>query len=162
LSPDPDHLRTIVAHEFGHAAHNIITNEAGIDWTKMNWNSPVIWLNQEGVATHLSRQIVPNMHPSIYFSYSSEGKEWLSFSGSNKDEIKKAFAKDYSNETPQAIFREWFSISGGNKFGFSRLGYFIGDMFFQNQIKDLGELKAITAWKDNIFEEQATQWLFKE
>jgi hypothetical protein len=134
LSPEPDHLKTIVAHEFGHAAHNIITNETGIDWTKMKWNSPLLWLNQEGVATHLSRQIVPNLHPSIYFSYSSEGKEWLSFSESNKHEIIKTFAIDYSSETPQAIFGEWFSIRGGTKFGFSRLGYFIGDMFFQYQI----------------------------
>ncbi|WP_231687524.1 hypothetical protein [Bacillus sp. FJAT-22090] len=35
LSPKTEHLRTIVAHEFGHAAQNIMSEEAGIDWTEV-------------------------------------------------------------------------------------------------------------------------------
>jgi len=55
-----------------------------------------------------------------------------------------------------------FSINGGEKFGHSRLGYFIGDMFFQNQIEKLGEIKAVTAWKEKEFEENIIRWLFEE
>jgi hypothetical protein len=162
LSPEPDHLRTIVAHEFGHATQNIISKEAGIDWTKIKWNSPLTWLNQEGAATHFSRRTVANLHPSIYFSFNDEGYEWLTFLESNKQDIKAAFAKDYATESPQLLFREWFSINGGKKYGFSRVGYFIANLFFQNQIMKLGEMNAIIAWKDQDFEEQAQKWLYQE
>jgi hypothetical protein len=159
LSPEPDHLKAIVAHEFGHAAHNIISNEDGIDWTQVQWYSPLTWLNQEGAATHFSRRTAVDLHPSIYFSYDEKGYEWLTFSKANKNEIKKAFAEDYLALTPELVFREWFSINGGQKFGYSRLGYFIGDMFFQYQIENLGEIKAVTAWKERGFQEHVKQWL---
>lgn len=162
LSPEPDHLRVIVAHEFGHAAHNILSEEAGIDWTQVKWNSPLTWLYQEGAATHFSRRTVLNLHPSIYFSYNDDGYEWLKFSESNKKEVKRAFAKDYLNFTTELLFREWFSINGGEKFGHSRLGYFIGDMYFQNQIEKSSEINAVTAWKDKGFEENVKLWLFQE
>lgn len=162
LSAEPDHLRSIVAHEFGHAAHNILSDEAGIDWTQVQWTSPLTWLNQEGAATHFSRRTVLNLHPSIYFSYDDDGYEWLTFSESNKKEVKRAFAEDYLNLTAELLFREWFSINGGVKFGYSRLGYFIGDMFFQNQIRTLGEINAVTAWKDKDFEENVKLWLVQE
>lgn len=160
LSPDPKHLRTIVAHEFGHATHNIISNKAGIDWKKVQWNNPLTWLYQEGAATHFSRRTVPNLDPSIYFSFNDEGDDWLTFSESNKQNIKKEFRKDFDNENPQSFFREWFSINGGDKFGYSRLGYFIGDMLFQDLIIMKGELNAINAWKDQGFEEEINKWLF--
>lgn len=160
LSPDPKHLRTIVAHEFGHATHNIISNKAGIDWKKVQWNNPLTWLYQEGAATHFSRRTVSNLNPSIYFSFNDEGDDWLTFSESNKQDIKKEFRKDFDNENPQSFFREWFSINGGDKFGYSRLGYFIGDMLFQDLIIMKGELNAINAWKDQGFEEEINKWLF--
>ena len=162
LSTEPNHLKAIVAHEFGHAAHNILSDEAGIDWTQVQWTSPLTWLNQEGAATHFSRRTVLNLHPSIYFSYDDDGYEWLTFSESNKREVKRAFAEDYLNLTAELLFREWFSINGGGKFGYSRLGYFIGDMFFQNQIRKLGEINAVTAWKDKDFEENVKLWLVQE
>lgn len=159
LSPNPDHLRTIVAHEFGHAAQNIISSEAGIDWAQVQWNNPLTWLNQEGAATHFSRQTAKDLNVSIYFSYNDEGDEWLRFAKANQQEIKRAFAEDYSNLTPELVFREWFSINGGQKFGHSRLGYFIGDLFFQNQVTTQGEIRAVTAWKEKGFLEDAKSWL---
>ncbi|KQL52297.1 hypothetical protein AN964_01215 [Heyndrickxia shackletonii] len=159
LSPDPDHLRVIVAHEFGHAAQNILTDNAGMDWTKAKWNSPLIWSYREGVATHFSRKIAPGLHPSIYFSYNDEGKEWLDFANENANEIKSAFAEDYQSLTTEELYREWFSINGGNKFGYSRLAYFIGEMFFQEEIDRLGEIGAIIAWKEEDFEDRIKQWL---
>ncbi|TQR19993.1 hypothetical protein [Psychrobacillus vulpis] len=161
LSPELDHLRVIVAHEFGHAAQNIISDHAGMDWPTVHWTSLLIGLYREGVATHFSRQTVLNVHPSIYFSYNDEGYEWLSFAEENAEAIKKAFADDYKVLTREALFREWFSINGGKKFGYSRLAYFIGDMFFQLKVKEIGEMEAIVAWKDEGFEEQLEQWLFQ-
>ena len=159
LSPVPEHLKTIVAHEFGHATQNILSNNSGMDWSKVNWNSPFTWLNQEGAATHFSRRTVSNLHPSVYFHFNDEGQDWLSFAKSNSENIKLEFAKDFNTATSIELFREWFSINGGKKFGHSRLGYFLGDLFFQNQIEKLGEAKAIIAWKESNFEEQVKNWL---
>ncbi|MFJ5770406.1 hypothetical protein [Psychrobacillus sp. NPDC093180] len=161
LSPEPDHLRVIVAHEFGHAAQNIISDQAGMNWPTVHWTSLLIGLYREGVATHFSRQTVPNVHPSIYFSYNGDGDEWLNFAKENAETIKKAFAKDYEVLTREALFYEWFSINGGKKFGYSRLAYFLGELFFQSQVKEIGEKEAIVAWKDEGFEEQVKQWLFQ-
>ncbi|WP_144512169.1 hypothetical protein [Bacillus sp. FJAT-22090] len=161
LSPKLDHLRVIVAHEFGHAAQNIISDRAGMDWPNIHWTSPLLLLNQEGAATHFSRQTVLNVHPSIYFSYNDEGYEWLTFAEQNAETIKRAFADDYEVLTREALFREWFSINGGKTFGYSRLAYFIGDMFFQSQVKEMGEIEAIIAWKNECFEKQVKQWLFQ-
>ena len=161
LSPDPDHLRVIVAHEFGHAAQNIISDRAGMDWATVHWTSLLIGLYREGVATHFSRQTVPNVHPSIYFSYDGQGYEWLTFAKENVEAIKKAFAKDYEILSRDALFREWFSINGGQRFGYSRLAYFLGDLFFQSQVKETGEIEAIIAWKNKDFENNVKQWLFQ-
>ena len=159
LSPVPEHLKTIVAHEFGHAAQNILSNNSGMDWSKVNWNSPLTWLNQEGTAIHFTRKTVRNLYPSVYFHFNDEGQDWLTFAKANSENIKLEFAKDFFAETSTELFREWFSINGGKKFGHSRLGYFLGDLFFQNQIKALGETKAIIAWKESNFKEQVKNWL---
>jgi hypothetical protein len=79
-----------------------------------------------------------------------------------QDEIKMMFAKDYADETSRQFYQEWFSINGGNRFGFSRLGYFIADMFFQYQIRRLGERNAIIAWKDPDFQDQVKKWLYED
>ncbi|SES18584.1 DUF5700 domain-containing putative Zn-dependent protease [Psychrobacillus sp. OK032] len=162
LSPEPDHLRVIVAHEFGHAAQNILSDRAGMDWPTVHWTSLLLGLYREGVATHFSRQTVLNVHPSIYFSYNDEGYEWLSFAEENAEAIKIAFADDYKVLTREALYYEWFSINGGKKSGYSRLAYFIGDMYFQFKVKEMGETAAIVAWRDGGFEEQVEQWLFQE
>lgn len=159
LSPEPDHLKVIVAHEFGHASHHIISDESGMDWYKMEWRNPLIWLNQEGAAIHFSKRISPGLEPFVYFSFDNDGEEWLSFAESNKEKIKQAFTEDYASKTTEQIFREWFSINGGKRFGYSRLGYFLGDLFFQNQVKQLGEMKAITTWKDLHFIDRVESWL---
>lgn len=159
LPPEPKNLKAIVAHEFGHVTHHIISNESEIDWTKIKWDSPFTWLIQEGAALHFSRQILPKLHPSVYFSFNNKGNEWLSFAESNRDEIKKKFYQDYSIKSTIELFNEWFSINGGDKFGYSRLGYFIGDLFFQNQVLKIGELNSITVWKESDFLDTVEKWL---
>ncbi|SOC44570.1 hypothetical protein [Ureibacillus acetophenoni] len=159
LSPEPSHLKVIIAHEFGHLTQNILSDEAGNDWSEVDWKSPLTWLFQEGTATHFSRKTVPGLNPSIYFSYDDQGEVWLQFATLHKQEIKYAFAKDIKKCTPQEIFHEWFSIRGGSKFGHSRLGYFLGDLLFQERILQLGEMKTIVSWEDHGFKESINGWL---
>lgn len=159
LSPDSNHLRIIIAHEFGHLTHNILSDNAGINWREIDWNSPFTWLFQEGAAIHFSKKIVPGLSPSVYFSFNDSGEEWLEFAHLHKQEIKDEFARAIKDCTSQEVFKEWFSVNGGEKFGFSRLAYFIGDMFFQDLVAEVGELNAITAWKNNNFRNRVQGWL---
>lgn len=162
LSPEPDHLCAIAAHEFGHAAHHIISDGSGIDWTRIKWTDPLTWLYQEGVATNFSRKTAPGLAAAMYYSFNDEGSEWLSFAESNTMEIKRAFAEDYSKLEPQEIFGEWFSINGGKRFGHERLAYFLGNNFFQSLIEEKGELKAVLAWGEEDFQASVEQWLHEE
>ncbi|WP_370223918.1 hypothetical protein [Cytobacillus sp.] len=159
LSPETDHLKAIVAHEFGHACHNIISNESGMDWAKIRWANPLTWLYQEGTATHFSRMTESGLSRSVYFSFDNEGGGWLEFAVSNHHDIKLKFAEDYASKTADAIFLEWFSIRGGERFGYSRLGYYLGDLFFQSLVERMGERHAITAWKRPDFIDTAENWL---
>lgn len=52
--------------QYGHLAQNILSDDAGMNWAKSQWTHPLIWLYREGIATHLSRQIADNIHPSVY------------------------------------------------------------------------------------------------
>ncbi len=158
LSPKVEHLQAIVAHDFGHVAHNILSSEAGMDWGKVQWDSPLIWLYQEGAAIHFSRQIAPQLPPAMYFSFDAEGEEWLRFFKENTHAVKSAFAHDYVQETSQSMFQEWFSINGGKRFGYNRLGYLVGDLLFQHFTKTKGERNAITAWKEGRFREEVERW----
>lgn len=159
LSPNKNYLKVIVAHEFGHAVHNILTDQVGYDWSEMQWDNPLIWLYQEGIATHFSRKISPNLPPHTYFSYNDEGADWLAFCKENKSKIKQQFTLDLTNEKINDVFYEWFSIRGGEKFGHNRLGYFIGDLFVQEQIQSFGEMKTITFWKETQFIDYVRKWL---
>lgn len=162
LSPNPDHLRIIVAHEFGHLAQNVLSDNAGMDWSMAQWTNPLNWLYREGIATELSRQVVDLNQPSVYFSYNNEGDDWLDFAQANTTEIRQAFNKDYETLTSDELFREWFSINGGIKFGYSRLAYFLGDLFVQDYKEKHGQLATIIAWKEQGFEAEIAQWLSQE
>lgn len=162
LSPVPDHLRVIAAHEFGHAAHHILSDRAGTDWNKVQWTHPLTWLYQEGVATHFSRKTATGMDEAMYYSFNEGGGAWLGFAEENTVEIKRAFAADYRQLDSVELFREWFSINGGKRFGVERLGYFLGNNFFQSKIGKMGELKAMLDWGREDFLASAEHWLEKE
>ncbi|RDI45598.1 hypothetical protein [Falsibacillus pallidus] len=159
LSSNSEHLKVIAAHEFGHAAHNILSDQAGMNWRELKWASPLTWFIQEGAAIHFSRIIAAGLYPSVYFHFNDEGDEWLSFAESNKEMIKNRFFEDYKKESASNLFLEWFSIRGGKTFGYDRLGYFLADMFFQNLIQSKGELEAVTAWKEKDFEDMVLNWM---
>lgn len=161
LSSFDEHLQVIVAHEFGHAAQNILTNNTSINWDKLNWTSPFIWINQEGAATYLSKQIVPYLFDNLYFHYESTSDDWLEFAKSNEKYLKEHFLRDVDSLSSEDVFLEWFSIRGGSNFQFNRLGYYLGYAFFESQVERIGELEAIIAWKEKDFESNVLSWLQK-
>ena len=152
LSPKDEHLRVIIAHEFGHALHNLLSEREGIDWNKVDWAHPFTWLLQEGCATYFSTKAV-SVNPAVYFSYDDKGEEWLHFAEMNEKEILQAFRADLQIEMPNGLFREWFSINGGTTFGLTRLGYYIGYQLLRHLMKKVGEQNAITVWKQADFHE---------
>lgn len=150
LSSNEEHLKVIIAHEFGHALHNILSDKEGTDWTKIQWFHPYTTLFQEGCATYFSEQVV-NATKSTYFSYDDNGNDWLRFAEENKSEIINAFMEDVKIHTQAEVYHEWFSINGGSYYGFSRLAYFIGYNVIQYLIEKYKETKAVTLWKESTF-----------
>lgn len=150
LSSNDKHLKVIIAHEFGHALHLILSRNEGIDWSKIQWPHPYTMLLQEGAATHFSEQVVA-ARKAVYFSYDDNGEERLQFAENNKKEIIISFLQDLKRLTQPDFRREWFSINGGSNFGFTRLGYFIGYSAVQCLIEKYGEKKAVTLWKESNF-----------
>jgi hypothetical protein len=160
LTFEEEPLKVIIAHEFGHASHNIITNEHDMDWKSVNWDHPYTWLLQEGVATHFSKQIVPGLEESIYFSYKYGEEDWLQFAKENQREIITNFITDMeSGKSNTDIFREWFSINGGQRFGYSRFGYYIADCMFQDFAERIGEIDTLLLWKKKDFFHIIKSWL---
>lgn len=79
---------------------------------------------REGVATYLSKQIVKDLNESVYYSYDDDGERWLQYCIENEEQIKKRFLKDYIEGWTFEKEKEWFRLSGGQYFGYNRLGYF--------------------------------------
>ena len=150
LSSNNEHLKVIIAHEFGHVLHNILSDNSGIDWSKIQWSHPYTWLLQEGSATYFSKQVTVANEP-VYFSYDESGEEWLQFAKANIRQIITAFIKDFNERTFVQVYHEWFSINGGTHFGFPRLGYFIGCCVLERLIEKYQEHKAVTLWNESNF-----------
>ena len=152
LEADEDALKVIIAHEFGHATHHLFTTYNGIDAANISWTSPLTWLLQEGVATYLSTQIV-QVEQDIYFAYKRD-VEWLSFCEENKTKIIGAFQKDLMQKSSKEIFKEWFSINGGQTFGHTRLGYYIGYELVHHLAAKEGIENTMLYWRHADFEER--------
>lgn len=150
LSSRDEHLKVIIAHEFGHALHNILSDREGMDWSKVEWSHPYTTLLQEGCATYFSKQVT-DVDEAVYFSYNDSGVDWLEFAKTNQATIIRTFMEDMKEHRPVDIFHEWFSINGGANFGYTRLGYFIGYSLVQRLIEKTTELAAITIWKKDQF-----------
>lgn len=150
LSSKEHHLKVIIAHEFGHVLHIILSEQAGVNWANMQWEHPYTWLLQEGCATYFSKQIV-DVNEEIYFLYEEDREGWLQFANNNKKEIIKAFQLDVKHLSSKEVYMEWFSINGGSRFGYSRLAYFFGYSILQFLIEKFGEKKAVTLWKKDEF-----------
>lgn len=158
LSPDPEHLQVIVAHEIGHIYHNFLSDQEGLEWKKVDWNHGITSLYREGAATYISQQIVKDAGESVYFSYDDSGEEWLRFCKDHHKSIASSFLQD-SKEWTVEKEREWFRLSGGNYFGYNRLGYYLGTAFLHDLVKEYGERKALTYWVNEELKRKAISWL---
>ncbi|MFJ8101966.1 hypothetical protein [Lysinibacillus sp. NPDC096212] len=157
LSPLDRHLQIIIAHEFGHASHHLLSEKRGINWAMVDWESPFTWLLQEGIATHFSTKVV-SARKDEYFAF-EEDLEWLTFASNNKQIIMEEFLSDVTSLDARAVFLEWFSINGGKRFGFNRLAYFIAYEFIQSSLQELTELDVITLWRDVNYQDVIYQQL---
>lgn len=59
------------------------------------------------------------------------------------------------------LSRDWFSINGVNAFGYSRFGYFLGELFVQEEMEKHGELETIIAWENPHYLERVENWLLQ-
>lgn len=158
LSPNPDHLRIIVAHEIGHIYHNALADQAGMDWRQLDWTNGMISLYREGVATYLSQQIVKEQDETTYYSYDDTGAEWLQFYKENSNRIAQTFLVDSSDWAFEKE-REWFRLSGGQNYGYNRLGYYLGTSLIRDLVEELGAFKALTYWVSEDIKNKISLWL---
>jgi hypothetical protein len=158
LSPNAEHLKVIIAHEFGHVLHRIFSYQERMDWYSVQWYHPYTMLLEEGCATYFSKQ-VSKAKTSVYFSYDENGDEWLNFAINNFKLILNAFLEDLEKYSHEHIYYEWFSISGGKRFGYTRLAYYIGYRAVKKLIEKYGELKGITIWRNPSFFDQMKEIL---
>jgi hypothetical protein len=158
LSSNPDHLRIIVAHELGHIYHNLLLDQANIDWSALVWEEGTTSLYREGMATYLSQQTVPGEPEAVYFQYDNSGEEWLSFCKQHKRDIAQAFLAD-ARAWSMEKEREWFLLSGGKKFGHSRLGYYLGTEFVRYCVDRFGEKETCILWAKKDLKQIGLKWL---
>lgn len=155
-----EYVKVIVAHEIAHIYHNYIL----LEQTETNWESiplmnGITSMYLEGVATYISKRLVPDMPESVYYSYDDSGEDWFSFCRGNQKEIARAFL-EISNWDIDGL-REWFRLSGGKIFGYTRLGYFLGTVFIEDKLKEIDEYKIYTLLADESFLSIGNQWLEK-
>ena len=159
LSAEVEHLKVIVAHEIGHVTHFSLATNQNMDWETVDWMNGLTTLYTEGVATYLSKKIVPDLNESVYFTYDDEGDSWVTCYEENKTEVKRRFLEDVSTGWDMAKEKEWFRLSGGNYFGHNRLGYLLGIDYVENLVNQLGEEKALIFWDENNLKEDILTWL---
>ncbi|AAT60094.1 MULTISPECIES: hypothetical protein [Bacillus cereus group] len=157
LSPDLNHLRVIVAHEIGH----IYLQNDGMDWGKAKWADATVNLYHEGVATYLSKQIIKGLNESVYYSYDNDGERWSQCYIENEEHIKKRFLEDYIEGWTFEKEKEWFRLSGGQYFGYNRLGYFLGTAFVEYIVQALGESEVFIFWNKYNLKSSVLDWLSK-
>ncbi|MBL0386399.1 aminopeptidase [Tumebacillus sp. ITR2] len=157
LSDDPQHLRSIVMHELGHAFHFVMLGRAGMDWSKLK-DDGYTSLYFEGIATYLTQQLVPGLPDWVYYSYEEDGEEWLNFCRSHEAEISNRFHQDLADYT-HASQIEWFRLRGGSHFGHNRLGYYLGTEFVKalRETHDLTE--TMTFWAREELSAKVLTWL---
>ncbi|PEX32797.1 aminopeptidase [Bacillus cereus] len=161
LSPDLNHLRVIVAHEIGHIYHNVMLQNDGMDWSKAEWNEASVGLYREGVATYVSKQIMKGLDESVYYSYDNDGECCLQYYIENEEQIKKRFLEDYIEGWTFEKEKEWFRLSGGQYFGYNRLGYFLGTAFVEYVVQAWGESEVFTFWNKHNLKRDVMDWLVK-
>ncbi|MEN1970176.1 aminopeptidase [Lentibacillus sp. N15] len=160
LQPDPELLEIIVAHEIIHSYHYHILDRAGINWNIIDWSDVRNSMYLEGIATYFSQKLVPGYPQSYYFSYDKNGKDWLSYCQNHQLIIAEAFLADLDNQ-PNEMEREWFRLSGGQRLGYNRLGYFLGTAFVHNLCNKLSDHEIFTLLAQNKASIAVNKWFQK-
>ncbi|WP_100013064.1 aminopeptidase [Lentibacillus sediminis] len=158
LSQDPSLLRVIVAHEMIHSYHYHLLGHAGIDWQAIDWSDVRNSLYLEGVATYLSEKLVPGHPQHVYFSYEDEGEDWLDFCKQNHKKIAAAFLADLDSENVN-MEKEWLRLSGGQHFGYNRLGYYLGTTLVRDLLEELQEEEMLKMLAEKDVAGEVDRWL---
>ena len=159
LSPNPEHLQVITAHEIGHVSHFALATRQGLDWSTVDWMHGLTTLYTEGVATYLSKKMVPGLPESIYFTYDDLGDPWVKCYEEHKSDVKRRFFEDAAGEWDLGKEKEWFRLRGGSYFGYERLGYLLGTEYVEQLVGKLGEEQALTFWHGNDVKKDILAWL---
>lgn len=126
--------RVLVAHEDAHAWHQIVLGRApptaDAAWTAFS----------EGLATRVSRQVVPDRSGADYFWFGHEGfEDWLPWCEEHRDELVARFGEELDQEgTAEAFFgsglveKRW------------RVGYYVADLLVAAIDRPLPELAALS------------------
>lgn len=153
------HLNIIIGHEFGHVTHCLYSDKYGIDWDKIDWVHPITWLLQEGIATYLSTKVV-QARLDEYFAF-EEDPQWLEFAEANQSTIAQQFFIDLTTHDAAYLWKEWFSINGGQHFQVTRLAYYVGYCLVKQLVDELGEQRTFLLWDKENFHEMIMQTLLK-
>ena len=161
LSPEPDDLRLVAAHEMGHVVHHRMSAQASGDtwWRKVDWSHPLVTLLSEGGAIYLSKLAVPGMGRPDYVSFGALGEEGYGFYMANRKKLHEAFADDMESGWNEDKDKEWFRLSGGTRHGIPRLGYYIADDLIEHRAELRGMDAALTDWDAMTLEEEFSDYL---
>lgn len=126
--------RVLVAHEDAHAWHRIVLGTVppadDAAWTTFS----------EGMATRVSREVVPGRPEEDYFWFGHEGfEDWLPWCVEHRDELVARFRDELDNEgTAETFFgsglveKRW------------RVGYYLADLVVAAMDRPLPELVALS------------------
>lgn len=159
LSSETDHLKVITAHEIGHVMHFSFAERLGMNWATVDWMHGLTTLYTEGTATYLSQKIVPGLNESVYFTYDDDGYPWVAYYHENKIAVKQRFLEDVLSGWDVIKEKEWFRLSGGDYFGYNRLGYLLGTDYVAHLVDRIGEQAALAFWNDNDVKKDILTWL---
>lgn len=110
------------------------------------------------MATYLSELLNPGLSNGVYYSFDNHGDEWIGFCRDNVQEIKATLSEDLEHWTMNEEV-EWFRLRGGNKYGFKRLGYYIGTEFIRNHVNSFGLSETITLWANGDIKPVIKEWI---
>lgn len=139
--------------------HCLYSDKHAIEWDKIDWLHPITWLLQEGIATYLSKKVV---HAGLdeYFAF-EEDPIWLEFAETNQSSIAQQFLTDLTTHDATYVFKEWFSINGGQHVQVTRLAYYLGYHIVKQLIAEFGEHRILLLWDKENFHEMMMQPLQK-
>lgn len=154
-----DHLRVLVAHEMAHAFHFQLLKDEGFQFSRLAWDGYTS-LYLEGVATVLSKRVVPDLPPGVYFSFDDRSAPWIAFCEAHSPDIYTRLNEDLAHWTMDEEV-EWFRIRGGKLYGLNRLGYFVASQLIEDRMRSTGVRETMTLWAHRDLKSVIQGWMSK-